>query len=249
VLLFAFLSAASDCTSSVVYWPFAGSFLPRYISWMAVGEGLSGVVAALLVQLQYLTCTDASSDPCSDFAFGPTQYFLALAVAVGCSALAFWCLENLRACELQRAFRSPEMSGGNSQPGYSLELLASESDGAGQATSSYSARDPHASSDGEKQLLSPGGTELYDDGDDGLRMETSAPVAVMSRSERRAMLCVVGWASCWQNGIVPAILAFATSPYGPRCEHKPFQCRLRTQNLHTQSCTLVFELSDRLLIH
>ena len=53
VLLFTFLSAASDCTSSVVYWPFAGSFLPRYISWMAVGEGLSGVVAALFVQVQY----------------------------------------------------------------------------------------------------------------------------------------------------------------------------------------------------
>ena len=74
VLLFAFLSASSDCTSSVVYWPFAGSFLPRYISGMAVGEGLSGVVAALLSQLQYFTCKDPE---CTDFAFGPTQYFVA----------------------------------------------------------------------------------------------------------------------------------------------------------------------------
>ena len=92
VLLFTFLSAAADCTSSVVYWPFAGTFLPRYISGLAVGEGLSGVVAALLSQLQYAT----------DFGFGPSAYFAALAAAVGCSAVAFWCLEHLDACALVR---------------------------------------------------------------------------------------------------------------------------------------------------
>ena len=82
VLLFTFLSAAADCTSSVVYWPFAGTFLPRYISGLAVGEGLSGVVAALLSQLQYAT----------DFGFGPSAYFAALAAAVGCSAVVGWLL-------------------------------------------------------------------------------------------------------------------------------------------------------------
>ena len=93
----------------------------------------------------------------------PCRYFLALALAVGCSAAAFWCLEHLRACELQRAFRD------NSQSGYSLELLTGQN-----------AADNSASSDGEKQLLSPGGTELYEDGEDGLRVETSSPPSIMT---------------------------------------------------------------------
>ena len=152
VLLFTFLSASSDCTSSVVYWPFAGSFLPRYISGMAVGEGLSGVVAALLSQLQYLTCKDPE---CTDFAFGPTQYFVALAVAVGCSAAAFWCLENLRSCQAQRTSRGSDGSVGGGGAG---ELLASTDH-------------PELS---EQELLSPGGTELYDEGEDGFRLEAAA---------------------------------------------------------------------------
>ena len=69
----------------------------------------------------------------------------------------------MRACELQRAFRDTSPSG------YSLELLAGPHEG-----------DLSASSDGEKQLLSPGGTELYEDGEDGLRVETSAPPSVMT---------------------------------------------------------------------
>lgn len=215
VLLFTFLSAASDCTSSVVYWPFAGSFLPRYISWMAVGEGLSAVVAALLVQVQYLSCGDAAivaANPCSTF--GPTQYFVALAAAVGCSAMAFWCLENLRPCKVQKAFHESRVSQPNGSSGYSLELLTGHNDDIAPSTSSFGSAHIPASDDGEKQLLSPGGTDLYDEGDDGLRVETSTSGRPISRNERWAMLGVVGWASCWQNGIVPAILAFATSPYG-----------------------------------
>ena len=168
----------------VTDWPFAGSFLPRYISGMAVGEGMSGVVAALLSRLQYLTCTN---EACTDFSFGPSQYFAALALAVGCSAVAFWCLEHLRGCKAQR---NPQETGAGNR---SLELLV-----AGDELS-------------ETQLLSPGGTELYGEGDDGLRGSPRAEAHVggyydprlgIGESERAAMLFVVGWCSCWQNGVV-----------------------------------------------
>ena len=38
-------------------------------------------------------------------------------------------------------------------------------------------------------------------------------------ADSRAMLLVVGWASGWQNGVVPSILPFATAPYGGGWEY------------------------------
>ena len=121
----------------------------------------------------------------------------------------------MRVCQMQRAFRGGQLSQANGQSGYSLELLGGHNEDAGRSPSFISHGDVPTDDDGEKQLLSPGGTELYDEGEDGLRVDPTAN-ATINASERQAMLYVVGWASCWQNGIVPAILAFATSPYGPR---------------------------------
>ena len=68
--LFALTSAAADCTSSVVYWPFTGTFKPQYITALAAGEGTSGLVAALLTAIAVASGA------------GPSAYFVLLAVSV-----------------------------------------------------------------------------------------------------------------------------------------------------------------------
>jgi len=41
-----FAAALSDCTSSLVFWPFVGALSPAMVSGLALGESLSGVVAS-----------------------------------------------------------------------------------------------------------------------------------------------------------------------------------------------------------
>lgn len=46
LVAFTFTAALCDCTSSVVFWPFAGMLGPMMVSGLAFGESLSGVVAS-----------------------------------------------------------------------------------------------------------------------------------------------------------------------------------------------------------
>jgi riboflavin transporter 2 len=52
LLIFTFVAALADCTSSVVFWRFASQFRALYISALATGEGMSGVVTSMLAWLQ-----------------------------------------------------------------------------------------------------------------------------------------------------------------------------------------------------
>eukprot|EP00928_Gymnodinium_smaydae_P022657 TRINITY_DN18962_c0_g1_i1.p1 TRINITY_DN18962_c0_g1~~TRINITY_DN18962_c0_g1_i1.p1 ORF type:complete len:365 (-),score=23.63 TRINITY_DN18962_c0_g1_i1:75-1169(-) len=48
LILFTFSAAICDCTSSVVFWPFAGTLGTSVVAGLGLGENLSGVVAALV---------------------------------------------------------------------------------------------------------------------------------------------------------------------------------------------------------
>lgn len=82
LILFTFTAALCDCTSSLVYWPFVGAFPSEYVSGLALGENLSGVVASLLSWLQ--VC----------LGLPPAAFFVMLAGALLCSGVAFWFLQS-----------------------------------------------------------------------------------------------------------------------------------------------------------
>ena len=183
----------------------AGWYDPRFISGLAVGESMSGVVAALLTAMQ------------RGLGFGPSVYFLMLAGAVALSAWAFWLLQRLPACRAQLlpAPAADELTGG-------IDMMPPAE------------KDPHGccnavnSSEHEVEFVSeaesaPTHLEQQErtslarvalpsaDSDGPVPAVTDVATGVSSEWH---LLLLVGWASCWQNGVVPATLPYATKPYG-----------------------------------
>eukprot|EP01048_Picozoa_sp_COSAG05_P021408 COSAG05_NODE_3930_length_1769_cov_1.417964_1_plen_423_part_00 len=215
-------SALSDCSSSVIYWTYVGMFAPQYVSGLAVGESMSGVVAALLTALQ------------RSFGYGPSVYFVWLALVVLLAMLAFAMLQNLAACRAQRvaAAASAGVVGGAGDEGSDSSTESDEEKLAlfpDTTTASNSTADD-TNGMGRKGISREGkgyysrGNDKHsgitdDDGYVSLGTPPSSPsrgiddVAALAGLEHkeRALLLLVGWAACWQNGIVPATLSYATA--------------------------------------
>eukprot|EP00035_Acanthoeca_spectabilis_P026748 m.464058 g.464058 ORF g.464058 m.464058 type:complete len:429 (-) comp23296_c0_seq1:369-1655(-) len=47
-----FVSAAVDCTTTLLFWPFVAEFKSQHVTALAIGEGSTGIVATLLVTIQ-----------------------------------------------------------------------------------------------------------------------------------------------------------------------------------------------------
>jgi len=80
-LALVFLAAFADCTSSVLFWNFAGGFPEVYMSALGTGQGMSGVVTTLITWIQCVACDEP--------AFSATAYFIILAQLVFLSAVAY----------------------------------------------------------------------------------------------------------------------------------------------------------------
>jgi len=76
-----FLAAFADCTSSVLFWRFAGEFPEVYMSAMGTGQGMSGVATSLITWVQCVGCAEPN--------FSASVYFVILAALVGLSAVAY----------------------------------------------------------------------------------------------------------------------------------------------------------------
>jgi len=89
-----FVAALADCTSSVLFWRFAGTFQPLYLSALAAGEGMSGVVTSSLAWMQGASQNEPR--------FSAGSYFALLAVAMSISTLAFHVLRKAAFLQTQR---------------------------------------------------------------------------------------------------------------------------------------------------
>mmetsp|Transcript_56336 Transcript_56336/g.121392 ORF Transcript_56336/g.121392 Transcript_56336/m.121392 type:complete len:463 (-) Transcript_56336:12-1400(-) len=103
LLAFAFVAALADCTSSVLFWRFAGSFRPVHLSALAAGEGMSGVIASGLAWLQA-----ASRD---EPWFSAGAYFAMLGMAMCASAVAFHLLRRAPFAKAERRRADEEQAG------------------------------------------------------------------------------------------------------------------------------------------
>jgi hypothetical protein len=82
LILGTFLSAVADCTSNLVFWPYASSFGAPYVTALALGESCSSAVTALVFFLQKTLIF------CS-----PTSFFMIIAAIVSVCVCAFFLLE------------------------------------------------------------------------------------------------------------------------------------------------------------
>lgn len=74
-----FVSGGVDCTSSLVYWPFASGYRRPFMAALSVGESLSGFVAALVGIIQAPDAADGGR-------FSATVFF----VIISCLMVASW---------------------------------------------------------------------------------------------------------------------------------------------------------------
>jgi hypothetical protein len=75
-------SGAVDCLSTVTFWPFVARFAPVLTSALAIGEGMSGIIPAVLALIQ-------QSDGPRNLHFSVGGYFWGIAALVLVSLLAF----------------------------------------------------------------------------------------------------------------------------------------------------------------
>lgn len=80
LLLLCFVSGVVDCTTTLVYWPFAALFPKPYTVAMAVGESLSGTTTGVLSLIQ---------DPGGEMRFSVAAFFVLVAALMVASLLAF----------------------------------------------------------------------------------------------------------------------------------------------------------------
>eukprot|EP00927_Polykrikos_kofoidii_P066003 TRINITY_DN61681_c0_g1_i1.p1 TRINITY_DN61681_c0_g1~~TRINITY_DN61681_c0_g1_i1.p1 ORF type:complete len:438 (+),score=39.23 TRINITY_DN61681_c0_g1_i1:68-1315(+) len=101
----AVVAAVSDCTSSLLFFQFAGSFGTLYLAALAVGEGMSGAVTSFFTYIQNVSSDDPN--------FGPGTYFILLSITLLVCLLAFHILRTARFSNVER--RAMMASEGNSQ--------------------------------------------------------------------------------------------------------------------------------------
>uniref|UniRef100_A0A7S2TSP4 Uncharacterized protein n=1 Tax=Lotharella oceanica TaxID=641309 RepID=A0A7S2TSP4_9EUKA len=93
--------AVVDCTSSVVFWPFAASFPAIYVTALATGEMLSGTVPGLISLVQAANKGGVCASGGKGL-FDPSVFFVILAITMLSSGIAYRCLSRLEQERLQR---------------------------------------------------------------------------------------------------------------------------------------------------
>lgn len=195
LLSMVFLLALVDCTSSVLFLPYMAIWREIYLSSYLVGEGLSGLLPALMALAQgvggnakcenvtkynetynfnYTVVEPVTLNP----RFSVTAFFFFLMAMMVASGLAFTLLENLPNIKTEKASNA---SGNNSV----TELDTSRSN---------------------TQLMSSS---------DALKTEKKN----MSSTVYWIMLAGQAWASSLTNGVLPSIQSFSCSAYGNVAYH------------------------------
>jgi riboflavin transporter 2 len=202
LLLLAFIFAFSDCTSSVVYLTFMAKYPSGYMISFYIGGGMGGVMPSVLTLAQGTvgdTCRDASStDSPKEPRYGANLYFGLLSILIATSGIAFFLLNNLKVSLNERYDNVlPQLS----------TVLESEQ------------KDASPENDDSKALQ----------GSDQLKL-TNIRVFDVFYGSRREEFAAMRWTfvqlysiiaivSALGNGVIPAILSYASLPYGPTTYH------------------------------
>ena len=210
-----FFLALVDCTSSVLYLPYMGLWKNTYLPLYLVGEGLSGLLPALVALMQG-SATEVDNSNSNSTAstnveltgtnFSVDVFFLILFMMTVCSSLGFIFLDLYPGIQHERddstqRLRSPREVHINA--GMDVDDPSSKKDSTIQSRQSMS---------------DTSSTDSYNMSDSSSRNLTTTPFQ-WPRNVLFSLLFGQMFASCLTNGFLPSIQSYSCAPYGNMAYH------------------------------
>ncbi|XP_026150118.1 solute carrier family 52, riboflavin transporter, member 3-B [Mastacembelus armatus] len=213
LLVLSFLLSVVDCTSSVTFLPFMMRLRPQYLTTYFVGEGLSGLVPALVALIQgvgVVHCQDASlvdsTNKTNNFTvagsselkaiyqsakFSTQVFFMFLSAMMVVCLVAFILLNYHPSVARERKndlYFSGDLTPGNREQGLSL----------------------HAQTPEQKPMISP--------------LEARAPRSsfgkgTYSNIDLVFIFAVLAWVNALTNAVLPSVQSYSCLPYGNKAYH------------------------------
>ncbi|XP_034384953.1 riboflavin transporter 2-like [Cyclopterus lumpus] len=215
LLVLSFLLSVVDCTSSVTFLPFMMQLRPQYLTTYFVGEGLSGLVPALValiqgvgvVHCQNATLADAASEIAINATVGSGElqavyqpakfsaqvFFVFLSAMMVVCLVAFILLNHHPALARERKndlYFSGDLASGKREEGLSM----------------------HAQTPEQKPMISP--LEA------GRRKpKSSFGRGTYSNLEAMFIFVVLAWVNALTNAVLPSVQSYSCLPYGNKAYH------------------------------
>ncbi|KAM4687939.1 solute carrier family 52, riboflavin transporter, member 3-B-like [Discoglossus pictus] len=228
LLALIFFLALVDCTSSVTFLPYMTRLRPDYLTSYFIGEGMSGLMPALLalgqgvgvvscVPINRTVANGAEVNGTLIAVYAPARFpvwgfFLFLASMMGTCLLAFTILNKI---PLERGHR---------EPGEAMKQTRAEKD---------------SWSNGVEQKPMMG-----EEGDQERRVSQTG-AGKYSWGERLFIFLVLAWANALTNSVLPAVQSYSCMPYGDHIYHLAAVFAAMANPL---ACGIAMYLPDRSLV-
>ncbi|XP_072769079.1 solute carrier family 52, riboflavin transporter, member 3-B isoform X2 [Nerophis lumbriciformis] len=211
LLILCFLLSVVDCTSSVTFLPFMMRLRPQYLTTYFTGEGLSGLVPALValiqgvgvVHCQNATLTDTfnQTSPGSGelqaiyqpSTFSAQIFFLFLSAMMVVCLIAFTLLNHHPAVAREKKnnmYFSEELTPGKKEQGFSL----------------------HAQTPEKKPMIDPLESSKKEP-------RSSFGKGTYSNFELFFIFVVLAWVNALTNAVLPSVQSYSCLPYGNKAYH------------------------------
>ncbi|XP_047455605.1 riboflavin transporter 2-like [Mugil cephalus] len=214
LLLLSFLLSVVDCTSSVTFLPFMMRLCPQYLTTYFVGEGLSGLVPALVALIQGVGIVHCENATLAAIAtadnssivdsgklipiyqparFSAKVFFVFLSIMMVVCLVAFVLLNHHPAVARERRsdqYFSEDLDREKREQGLSL----------------------HAQTPEQKPMISPL---------DSIRTEprSSFGRGTYSKLEVLFIFVVLAWVNALTNAVLPSVQSYSCLPYGNKAYH------------------------------
>lgn len=213
LLLLSFLLSVVDCTSSVTFLPFMMRLRPQYLTTYFAGEGLSGLVPALVALIQGVgvahcqnaTMAGAANKTADDIStgelvaiyqparFSAEVFFVFLSAMMAVCMVAFILLNHHPAVARERKndlYFSGDLAPGKREQGMSL----------------------HAQTPEQKPMINPL---------EAARREprSSFGMGTYSSAEVLFIFLVLAWVNALTNAVLPSVQSYSCLPYGNKAYH------------------------------
>ncbi|KAJ3597992.1 hypothetical protein NHX12_001507 [Muraenolepis orangiensis] len=209
LLVLSFLLSVVDCTSSVTFLPFMMRLGPQYLTTYFAGEGLSGLVPALVALIQGVglvhcrNATDVNSttggggglqainQPAN---FSTQAFFIFLSAMMVVCLGAFVLLNHhpavVRVGKGHHRYSGEESAGDKREQGLLLEGLAME----------------------QRSMLAPSEPPPRE-------RRSTFGMGTYSRGELAFIFLVLAWVNALTNAVLPSVQSFSCLPYGNQAYH------------------------------
>nr|XP_057909349.1 solute carrier family 52, riboflavin transporter, member 3-B [Doryrhamphus excisus]XP_057909350.1 solute carrier family 52, riboflavin transporter, member 3-B [Doryrhamphus excisus] len=215
LLILCFLLSVVDCTSSVTFLPFMMRLGPQYLTTYFAGEGLSGLVPALValiqgvgvVHCQNATLTDSFNQTLENSSVGSGKleaiyqpatfsaqvFFLFLSIMMVVCLIAFTLLNHHPAVAREKKndmYFNEELTPGKREQGFSL----------------------HAQTPEQKPMINPFESSRREP-------RSSFGRGTYSNFELFFIFVVLAWVNALTNAVLPSVQSYSCLPYGNRAYH------------------------------